>query len=87
MKETGLRRPRELCRERACLLRCDVETKRFDRHQAIALRLVRSKDGTESADTDLMQDPKRSERGRWGERGRVVSGQLKNSSVRRVGKM
>jgi hypothetical protein len=41
----------------------EVEPKCFDRNETIALRLIRSKDRTERAAADLMQNAKWTERG------------------------
>jgi len=66
--------PRQLVSERLCLLRGDVEAEYLDGNETIAGRLVGAKDGTKSANTNLVQDPEWSERGRWSEGSRIVSG-------------
>ena len=56
------------------LLRRDVEAERLHRDQTVARRLICAKDRTQRANANLVQDPERAERGRWGERGGIVSG-------------
>jgi hypothetical protein len=75
MEERDTGSARKLVGQRSCLLGRDIQSKDFDRDEAIARGFVCAKDGTESADTDLMQHPEGAERGRWGESGRIVSGQ------------
>ena len=74
VKETGVGGARQLVGKRLCLLGSDIEAENLDGDQAIPYRLVGAEDGSESANTDLMQDPERAER--WGrsERSRIVSG-------------
>ncbi len=74
MEEAGIGRARQLIGKHLRLLRCNVEAEDFDRYQPIAHRFVGTKHRTESANADLMQDPERAERGRWGERSGIVSG-------------
>jgi hypothetical protein len=59
------------------LLRNDVEPEGFDRDQAVALRIVRAKNGSENAAADLMQDAIRAEGGRRGETSGLVERQRK----------
>ena len=74
MEQTGIGRDRKLIREQLRLLWCDVESEDLDRDQPVARRFVGTKNRTESANADLMQDPERAERGRWSECDRVVYG-------------
>jgi hypothetical protein len=64
----------ELVCERLRLFGRNVEAEQLHRHQAVSRRFVRAEHGTESANTNLMQDPERSERRRWSEGSRIVSG-------------
>jgi hypothetical protein len=75
MEETGVCRLRQFARERLRLFGRNVEAKDLDGDEAIARGLVRSENGPKCTNTDLMEDPEGTERRRWGERGRIVSGQ------------
>jgi hypothetical protein len=74
MKQARIGGARQLVSKRLCLLRRHIEAEYLDRYQTIARRLVGAKDGTKSANTNLVQDPEWSERGRWSEGSRIVSG-------------
>ena len=74
VEQAGIGRPRQLIGKHLRLLGCNVEPEHLDRHQPIARRLVGAEHRAESANADLMQDPERAERGRWGERSGIVSG-------------
>ena len=58
----------------------DVEPEYLDRHQAVARGLIGAKNGTKSADTDLVQHPEGAECWRRRECAWVLSGQRRNSS-------
>ena len=60
----------------------DVEPEDLDRDQAVARRLIGAKNGTESANTNLMQHPEGAECWRRRESAWVLSGQRRNSSGR-----
>ena len=74
VEEAGIGRARQLVSKRLRLLGGHIEPEHLDRDQTIARRFVGAKDGTERANTNLMQDPERSECRGWSERSRVVSG-------------
>ncbi len=74
MKQTGVGGAGKLVRQELRLLGGDVEPEYLDRHQPVTRRLVGAKNRAEGANADLMQDPKRAERGRWSECDRVVYG-------------
>ena len=65
MKEAGIGRAPQLVGERSRLLRRNVEPEHLDRDQSIARRLIGPKNRTKRPNTDLVQDPKRSERWGW----------------------
>jgi hypothetical protein len=64
MEQPGFGGARQLIRERARLLRGQVEPEDLDGNETVALRLVGAEDGPERTDTDLMQDPEWAEL--WG---------------------
>ncbi len=74
MEEAGVGRASQLIGERLRLLWRHIETEDLDGNQTVARRLVRPEHRTQRANTNLMQDPERSECRRWSERGRIVSG-------------
>ena len=72
----------QLVGQRLGLFGGDVETKDLDGDQPVARGLVGTEHRSERAHADLMQHPEGAERGRRGECGRIVSGQLRDSSGR-----
>src|SRR6185503_13926440 len=74
MKQPRIGRSREFLGERLRLFWSDVEPKDFNRNEAVACGFVGTEHGAQRANTNLMQDPERSEGRWWGERSRVVSG-------------
>ena len=82
MEERRLGRASERVGERLCLFGDDVEPEDLYRDEAVAGRLIRAKNRTEGANTNLVQHPEWTEgRGRRESAG-VLSGQRKNSSGR-----
>ena len=80
MAERRLGGTAEPGRERVRLFGDDVEPEGLDGDEAIARGFVGAKDGTESANTNLMQHPEGTECRRRRESAGVLSGQRKNSS-------
>src|SRR5690349_14804357 len=76
MKQPRFGGLRQLVGERLRLFRSDVEPEDLDRDEPVTRGLVCAEDRTKRANTNLVQDPKRSKRRRWCERRRVVSGQF-----------
>ena len=80
MEKASFRRARQLIRKTSRLFGRHIEAKNFDRDETVTSGLVGPEDRTEGANTNLMQDPERAERWRWGECGRIVSSQEPCSS-------
>jgi len=74
VEETCVGSAAELFSKGGGLFGGDVESENLDGDESIAIGFVGSKDGTKSANTNLVQDPEWSERGRWSEGSRIVSG-------------
>ena len=79
VEETCVGGAAELFSKGGSLFRGDVEPENFDGDESIAIGFVGSKDGTKSADTDLMQHSERAKCWRRSKPGCVVSGQLPSS--------
>jgi hypothetical protein len=62
--------------ERRHILRQQIQSKRLDRDETIALRFVRPEDRSERAAANLMQDAKWTKRGWRGRAGRFFERQL-----------
>ena len=73
MEQAGISGFRQLIGKRLCLFRRHIEAEQLHRNETVSGRFVGTKDGTERADTNLMQDPERSKCRRWSEGSRVVS--------------
>ena len=82
MKERRLGGAGQRVGEQLRLFGNDVEAEHLDRDQAVARRLIRSKNGTKGANTDLMQHPEGAECWRRRESAWVLSGQRRYSSGR-----
>ncbi len=75
VEQSRLCRVRQLVGQRLGLFGRNVEAEHFDGDQTVARGFVRAENRAERANTDLMQDPKRAERWRWGEGRRLVFSQ------------
>ena len=80
VKEGGFGGPAQRVGEQLGLFGDDVEPEDLDGDQAVAGRLICTKNGTKSANTNLMQHPEGAECWRRRESAWVLSGQRRNSS-------
>jgi bacillithiol biosynthesis cysteine-adding enzyme BshC len=71
----------ELGNERASLFGCEVETKNLDRYEPIASGLVRAKDRTQRARTNLMENPEWPECFRRKVQDRIFAVQRSNGNI------